>query len=145
MGTIKDIYDVTKDGVIYQRQIKAIKRALRAEAKLNREILSDIERSKQIDNDRRIKIINNLELNELADAVKLEIPYRDISRRNVSKDMLGKISLDRAIGDDLEKVIEKLYLKIAYLQRDYDNTYLDINSRLHFIFKYNILLLRLLE
>lgn len=145
MGIIKEIYDYAKDGILLQRNIAALKRALKTELKLNRKFLADIENDKKIDNNRRKKIIANLNIAELTDAVKYEIPYIMICNKKIDNEIVGNLNISRVIGYDFEKMIEKLYLMIAYIQKDADNESLDLNSRLIFIYKYNILLLKMME
>ena len=75
MGLIKEIYDVAKDVAELAGKVDAIKRALTTELKLNGEFLADVSASRDIDDLRRKQIINMLEIAELTDAVKYEIPY----------------------------------------------------------------------
>ena len=145
MGIIKEIYDIAKEGVLVQRQITSIKRALKTELKLNRKFLEDIEKGKFIDTERRKRIISNLAIIELTDTVKYEIPYVLICNKIVDKELLSNLNINRTLGYNFEKLVEKLYLMIAYIQKDFDNSSLDLNSRLIFICKYNILLLRMLS
>jgi hypothetical protein len=145
MGTIKDIYEIAKDGIRLKQHVAAIKRALKMELVLNKKLLEDIAKGKKIDDIRRKKIISNLCINELSDAVKYEIPYTLICAKTVDANIVGSLNFHRVIGYNFEKMVEKLYLKIAYLQKDYDNESLDLNSRLIFIYKYNLILLRLLS
>ncbi len=145
MGAIKDIYELAKDGVRLKQHVSAIKRSLKMELELNKKLLDDIAKDKKIDDIRRKKIIFNLCITELADAVKFEIPYTLICAKTVDENMVGSLNIHRVIGYNLEKMIEKLYLKIAYLQKDCDNESLDLNSRLIFVYKYNLILLRLLS
>ena len=145
MGTVKDIYDLAKDGIKLQRHITAIKRALKTEAVLNRKFLKDIEQGKEIDDTRRKRIIGNLAIVELTDAVKLEIPYALITNKLVDAQLMGDPSINRTLGYSLGTLIEKLYLMIAYIQKDLDDESNNLNSRLQFISKYNTLLLRMLE
>ena len=144
MGTVKDIYDLAKDGIKLQRHITAIKRALKTEAVLNRKFLKDIEQGKEIDDTRRKRIIGNLAIVELTDAVKLEIPYALITNKLVDAQLMES-SINRTLGYSLGTLIEKLYLMIAYIQKDLDDESNNLNSRLQFISKYNTLLLRMLE
>ncbi len=145
MGTIKDIYDLAKDGIRLKQHASAIRRALKMELELNKKLLDDIAKDKKIDDSRRKKIITNLCINELSDAVKYEIPYTLICAKTVDENMVGSLNIHRVIGYSFEKMVEKLYLKIAYLQKDFDNPGLDLNSRLIFVYKYNLILLRLLS
>ena len=84
MSVIKEIYDLAKDGASQLAKTIAIKRALKAELKLNRKCLLDIENEEEIDDERRIEIIRMLDTKELSAALRYEIPYLSISRKNVS-------------------------------------------------------------
>lgn len=145
MGTIKDIYDLAKDGSKFIHHIGAIKRALKTELKLNSKFLSDIERSKVIDNKRRIQIISMLENSELSDLLKYDIPYALICSKKISEELAEELKIKRISGYDFEKLVEQLYLMISYLKKDYENTSLDLNSRLIYIYKYNLALINLLS
>lgn len=145
MSIIKDIYDVAKDGASQAAKIGAVKRALRTELKLNKKFLLDIETSENIDNERRIEIIKNLETIELASAVKYEIPYLAISRKKVTEELTKKYKVKRLLDFNLEKLIESLFLMISYLKKDYNNKRIDLNLRLININKYNNVLLELLK
>ena len=145
MSIIKDIYDVTKEGATQAAKIGAVKRALRTELKLNKKFLYDIERAEAIDNKRRIEIIKNLEIIELSAAVRYEIPYIAISRKNVTQELAEKYKIKRLLDFDVEALIERLFLMISYLKKDYKSKRIDLNLRLINIHKYNSVLLELLK
>jgi hypothetical protein len=145
MSIIKEIYDVAKDGTIQGNKINAIKRALRTELKLNKKFLADIETSKAINNARRIEIINMLDISELGAAVKYEIPYILICNKKVDKKLTKSFNIKRLQDFDFEMLVESLYLKIAYLKKDYKNTNINLNLRLINIYKYNSILIHLLR
>ncbi|HMB99651.1 MAG TPA: hypothetical protein VKN14_01300 [Flavobacteriaceae bacterium] len=145
MSIIKEIYDVAKDGAIQGAKVNAIKRALRTELKLNKKLLFDIERSNPINNDRRKDIINMLDITELSAAVKYEIPYKLICNKSVGKTLTKAYNIKRLEGFNFEMLVESLYLKIAYLKKDHNNKSIDLNLRLINIYKYNNVLLELLE
>jgi len=145
MSIIKDIYDVAKDGASQGSKIVAVKRALRTELKLNKKFLLDIKKSEDIDDKRRIEIINNLEIVELSAAVRYEIPYLALSRKKVTKELTEKYKVKRLLDFNLEKLIERLFLMISYLKKDYNNKRIDLNLRLININKYNTILLELLK
>ncbi len=144
MSVIKEIYDVAKDASQLKGRIKSIKKALKTELKLNKKFLFEIEKSKLIDNDRRKNIIEMLEIKELTDAVKYDIPYKLICKRKVNNELAEKLKIKRIIDFNFEKLIESQYLKISYLKKDYNNKNIDLNSRLLYIYKYNSMLLKLL-
>ncbi len=145
MSIIKEIYDVAKDGITLTTQRTAIKRALRTELKLNRKFLLDIEEDNEIDNIRRIEIVQMLEIIELASAVKYEIPYMAISSRQVTAELANNLKIKRLKGAGIEQIIETLYLLISYLKKDYKNKRISLNLRLINIYKYNKALLELLN
>jgi hypothetical protein len=145
MSIIKDIYDLAKDGAIKGAKIATIKRALRTELKLNKKFLQDIEQSKPIDDSRSKAIIGMLDITELAAAVRYDIPYPLICNKKVGKELAEAYNMKRLIGWDLEMLVESLYLKIAYLKKDMDNTNIHLNLRLINIYKYNSILLALLR
>ena len=142
MGIIKDIYDLAKDGVVKGSKINAIKRALRAELKLNGQCLKDIANHKPIDSERQKDIIKMLELTELSAAVKYDLPYQLICRKKVGN-FIKKYKITRLEGFDFEMLVESLYLKIAYLKKDFNNKDIDLNLRLINIYKYNSILIEL--
>lgn len=145
MSIIKEIFDLTKEGIIKGAKIAAIKRAIRTELKLNRKILMDIENSNPIDDNRRQDIIKMLDVTELAVAVKFELPYKLICNKKVDASMAKSLNIKRLEGFDFEMLVESLYLKIAYLKKDYNNKTIDLNLRLINIYKYNRILLKLLN
>ena len=145
MSVIKEIYDVTKDSAALATKAAALKRALKAELKLNQRLLADIQNATQIDNERRIEIIKMLDVEELTAAVRYEIPYQAISRKRVTAIQTEKHKIKRILDYDLEKLIEALYLMISYLKKDGKNPQIDLNLRLININKYNNILLELLN
>jgi hypothetical protein len=144
MSVIKEIYDVAKDSATLATKAAALKRALKAELKLNKKILADIGKSAPIDQERRLLIIDMLEVAELTAAVKQELPYTAISRKKVTAELAEKHKIKRIVGYDLETLIEALYLMISYLKKDRKNTKIDLNLRLININKYNSVLIALL-
>ena len=145
MSVIKEIYDVAKDSAALATKAAALKRALKTELKLNKKILADIGKSAKIDNARRLLIIDMLDVEELAAAVRYEMPYTAISRKKVTTELSEKHAIKRIVDNDLEKLIEALYLMISYLKKDAKNTQIDLNLRLININKYNNVLLELLS
>lgn len=112
MGLIKEIYDVAKDVTELTVKVDAIKRALTTELKLNGEFLTDISASRDIDDVRRKQIISMLEIAELTDAVKYEIPYLLICNRTVGKNIAEKLKIKRIRDHNFEKLVECLYLSL---------------------------------
>lgn len=145
MSIIKELFDLAKEGAIKNAKISVIKRALRAELKLNKQILLDIEYGNPINDHRRQQIIKNLEIKEISAAVKYDISYKLICRKIVDETMAKTFKIKRLEGFDFEMLAESLYLKIAYLKKDYKNKTLDLNLRLINIYKYNRVLLELFK
>ena len=145
MSVIKEIYDVAKDSAALATKAAALKRALKTELKLNKKILTDIGKSASINQTRRLFIIEMLDIEELAAAVRYEMPYAAISRKKVTTELAEKYKINRLVEYDLEKLIEALYLMISYLKKDGRNTQIDLNLRLININKYNNVLLELLS
>jgi len=145
MSIIKEIVDLAKSGAIQGAKIMAIKRALRAELKLNKQFLTDIEKSNPIDDQRRKEIIAMLDIVELTAAVKYDIPYQLICRKKVSSSLANQFNIKRLEGFDFQMLVESLYLKIAYLKKDVNNKSINLNLRLINIYKYNNVLIALLS
>ncbi len=145
MSVIKEIYDVAKDSAALATKAAALKRALKTELKLNKKLLTDIQHAAKINDERRIVIIEMLDVEEIAAAVRYEIPYTAISRKKVTEELTEKYKIKRILDYDLEKLIEALYLMISYLKKDSKNTQIDLNLRLININKYNNILLELLS
>ncbi|MDN3676292.1 hypothetical protein QWY90_03090 [Flavobacterium paronense] len=144
MSVIKEIYDLAKDSATLATKAAALKRALKAELKLNKKILADISKSAPIDRERRLLIIDMLEVAELTAAVKYEMPYAAISRKKVTPELAENHKIKRIVGYDLETLIEALYLMISYLKKDGKNTQIDLNLRLINVSKYSGVLLEVL-
>lgn len=144
MSVIKEVYDVAKDGATLVAKATALKRALKAELKLNKKILDDIQKSASINDERRIAIITMLDVEEITSAVRYEIPYTTISRKKVTEELAEKYKVKRILDYDVEKLIESLHLLISYIKKDYKNNRIDLNLRLININKYNNVLLEIL-
>ena len=82
---------------------------------------------------------------ELSAAVRYEIPYLALSRKKITKELTEKHKVKRLLDFNLEKLIERLFLMISYLKKDYNNKRIDLNLRLININKYNTILLELLK
>ena len=145
MSVIKELYDVAKDGAELKAKTAAIKRALKAELKLNRKCLLDIENEEEIDNKRRKDIIRMLDVVELSVAVRYKMPYLAISRKKVTEKLSSEYKVKRIEGANIEKLIEDLYLMISYLKKDLNNKKIHLNLRLINIYKYNRVLIELLK
>lgn len=108
MSVIKEIYDVAKDSAALATKVATLKRALKTELKLNKKLLADIQHATKINNERRIVIIEMLDVEEIAAAVRYEIPYTAISRKKVTAELIEKYKIKRILDYDLEKLIEAL-------------------------------------
>ncbi len=146
MSIVKEIYDVTKDLAKNKVALNKIKRALLTESKLNHRFLEDIaDKEKRLKKERMIKIVNNLEVEELKAAITCGLPFDFITFKKVTKEMMEGLDPLKAMDNDLETVLEKIYLKIAYLKKDYDSEHINLYIRIRNIFNYNQLLQRMIE
>ncbi len=64
--------------------------------------------------------------------------------KKVDKEMLADLDSLRALDNDLETVMEKVYLKIAYLKKDFNSENINLYIRVRNIYSYNQLLQRML-
>ena len=145
MSVIKDIFQITKEGTIQAHKIRAVKRALRTELKLNAKLLVDIQYGRPISDARRRALIAMLEINELSAAVKYDIPFKLICSKKVNFNLAKQFKIKRIHGFDFEMLVESLYLKIAYLKKDHRNENINLNLRLINIYKYTRILIELLD
>lgn len=145
MSIVKEIYDVTKDLAGNKIALNKIKKALLTEVKLNNKFLEEMaDKEKRLKKERLIQIIGNLEVSEMKATITCGLPVELISARKVDKEMLSGLDYLKAIDNDLETVLEKTYLKIAYLKKDYNSEHINLHVRVRNIFSYNQLLQRML-
>ncbi|MBK8550277.1 MAG: hypothetical protein IPL53_04140 [Ignavibacteria bacterium] len=145
MSIIKEIYDVTKDLAGNKVALNKIKRALLTEVKLNNKFLEDISNKEtRLSDERLIKILANLEIVELRAAITCGIPFEMITLKKVTKEMMEGLDPLRALDNELEQILEKIYIKIAYLKKDYNSEHINLYIRVRNIFNYNVLLMRML-
>jgi len=145
MSIIKEIYDVTKDLAGNKIALNKIKKALLTEVKLNNKFLEEISDSeKRLSNERLIQIINNLEVSEMKAAITCGLPIELISNIKVDLELLKNLDHLKAFDNDLETVLEKTYLKIAYLKKDFNAENINLYIRVRNIYNYNQLLNRML-
>ncbi|MEP7145711.1 MAG: hypothetical protein ABI792_01745 [bacterium] len=145
MSIIKEIYDVTKDLAGNKVALNKIKRALITEVKLNNKFLEDIsDKEKRLSSERLIQIVNNLEVLEIKAAITCGLPFELITLKKVTKEMLVEFDPIRALDNDLETLLEKIYLKIAYLKKDFNSEHINLYIRVRNIYNYNQLLQMLL-
>src|SRR4029079_4413776 len=130
MSIIKEIYDVTKDLAGNKVALNKIKRALITEVKLNNKFLEDIsDKEKRLSNERLVQIINNLEVVEIKAAITCGLPFELITLKKVTKEMMDGLDPIRALDNDLETILEKIYLKIAYLKKDFNSEHINLYIR----------------
>ncbi|MBX7043736.1 MAG: hypothetical protein K1X85_12635 [Ignavibacteria bacterium] len=145
MSLVKEIYDVTKDLAGNKIALNKIRRALLTEVKLNDKFLWDVsDPENRPGKERLIQMIGNLDVTEMKAAITCGLPFELISGRKVDLEMLKNIDHVKALDADLEAVLEKTYLKIAYLKKDYNSESLNLYVRMRNIYNYNKLLNRLL-
>lgn len=145
MSIVKEIYDVTKDLAGNKIALNKIKKALLTEVKLNNKFLEEMsDKEKRLKKERLIQIIGNLEVSEMKATITCGLPVELISARKVDKEMLSGLDYLKAMDNDLETVLEKTYLKIAYLKKDYNSEHINLHIRVRNIFSYNQLLQRML-
>ncbi len=145
MSLVKEIYDVTKDLAGNKIALNKIRRALLTEVKLNDKFLWDVsDPENRPGKERLIQMIGNLDVTEMKAAITCGLPFELISSRKVDLDMLKNIDHVKAFDADLETVLEKTYLKIAYLKKDFNSESLNLYVRMRNIYNYNKLLSRLL-
>lgn len=90
-------------------------------------------------------MISNLDVTEMKAAITCGLPFELISSKKVTPELLEGIDHIKVLGGDLETVLEKTYLKIAYLKKDYMSESLNLYVRMRNIYNYNRLLQRMLE
>lgn len=146
MSIIKEIYDVTKDLAGNKVALNKVKRALLTESKLNYKFLEEIsDKERRLSKERLIQILNNLEVAEAKAAITCGLPFVLISPKKATKEMMEGLDPIKGLGNDLETVLEKIYLKVAYLKKDYSSEHLNLYIRIRNIFNYNVLLQRILS
>jgi hypothetical protein len=146
MSIIKEIYDVTKDLAGNKVALNKIKRALQTEVKLNNKFLEDVsDKEKRLEDKRLIQIVNNLEVMEIKAAITCGIPFDLISKVRVTKELMEGLDPLKALDNELENVLEKIYIKVAYLKKDYISEHINLYIRVRNIYNYNQLLFRMLN
>ncbi|HMS64165.1 MAG TPA: hypothetical protein PKD83_02795 [Ignavibacteria bacterium] len=145
MSLVKEIYDVTKDLAGNKIALNKIRKALLTEVKLNNKFLEELNNKEiRISKERLIQILNNLEVSELKASITCGIPLELISAKKVTPEFLDGLDPIKALDNDLETVLEKVYLKIAYLKKDYNSEHINLYIRVRNIYNYNTLIQRLL-
>ena len=148
MSWIKDIIDTSRVLAKDKQALNQIKSGLRNQAKLNQQFLKELLKSDYISKqDRLYKIARSLSYDKFEEALNFGIPYKIISRKKVTEDLLNKLHIraNILINKGLEEVLESVYIKTAYINKDYDNEDINLKIRLHNLAKYNLILIQLLK
>lgn len=148
MSWIKDIIDTSRVLAKDKQALNQIKSGLRNQAKLNQQFLKELLKSDyKPKEDRLYKIAGSLSYDKFEEALNYGVPYKMISRKKVTGDLLNKLRLKANVlmNKGLEEVLESVYLKTAYINKDYDNELINLKIRLHNLAKYNLVLIQLLK
>ena len=148
MSWIKDIIDTSRTLAKDRQALSQIRSGLLNQAKLNHQFLKELlKKNSNPKQERLYKIARSLEYDKLKDALNYGIPYMLITRKKVTQDLLDKYRIHASVLLDkgLEEVLESVYLKTAYIVKDYDNEEIDLKARLHNLAKYNLILIQLLK
>lgn len=148
MSWVKEVIDTTRDVASDAIALRKIKRSLLTQCQLNGKMLSEFYKNRKgMAQLRKEQIASRLDVNELEAALNCGVPFALISRKRVTGKRLEKFkwSAKSTAGNELETLLEKVYLMAAYLQKDYDNPNINLNNRLVNLYKYNLLLIELLK
>lgn len=148
MSWIKDIIDTSRSLAKDKQALNQIKSGLRNQAKLNHQFLKELlQKNHYPKQDRLYKIARSMEYDKLRDTLNYGVPYKLITRRKVTLELLDRIHVNAAVlvNKGLEEVLESVYIKTAYISKDYDNEEIDLKARLHNLAKYNLILIQLLK
>lgn len=148
MSWVKEVIDTTRDVASDAIALRKIKRSLLTQCQLNGKLLSEFYKNRRgMAQIRKEQIASRLDVNELEAALNCGVPFTLISRLKVTEKRLEKFNWKAKSleGNDLETLLEKVYLMAAYLQKDYDNPDINLNNRLVNLYKYNLLLIELLK
>ena len=63
----------------------------------------------------------------------------------LSKELLEDLDFIKALDNDLETLLEKIYIKIAYLKKDFNSEHINLYIRVRNIYSYHQLLIRILQ
>ncbi|MCB9191550.1 MAG: hypothetical protein H6603_05240 [Flavobacteriales bacterium] len=148
MSWVKDVIDTTRDLASDTIALRKIKRSLLTQCQLNGKLLSEFYKNRKgMAELRKQQIASRLDVNELEAALNCGVPFGLISRKKVTEKKLEKYRWNAKSleGNDLETLLEKVYLMAAYLQKDFDNPDINLNNRLVNLYKYNSMLIELLR
>ncbi len=124
MSWIKDIIDTSHVLAKDRQALNQIKSGLRNQAKLNQQFLKELLKPDYISKqDRLYKVARSLSYDKFEEALNFGVPYKIISRKKVTEDLLNKLHLKANIllNKGLEEVLESVFIKTAYINKDYDN------------------------
>ncbi len=148
MSWVKEVIDATRDFASDSIALRKIKRSLLTQCQLNGKLLSEFYRNRrEMKEMRKQQIATRLDVDELEAALNCGVPFTLISRKKVTGRKLEKYNWKAKSleGNNLEILLEKVYLMAAYLQKDNDNPNINLNNRLINLYKYNLLLVELLK
>lgn len=148
MSWIKDIIDTSRSLAKDKQALNQIKSGLRNQARLNQEFLKELLKKNHTPTKQRLyKIARSLSYDKFEDALNYGVPYYFITRKKVTVERLEKLKINASVLQDkgLEEVLESVYLKTAYITKDFDNEEIDLKARLHNLAKYNLILIQLLK
>lgn len=148
MSFVKDIIDTVRDVASDKVALTRIRRSLLTQCRLNDKLLKQFYRSRNgMTLERKHQIASRLELGELQAALNCGVPFMLITRKKVTQERLDKFNwkAKSLLDNDLEELLEKVYLMAAYLHKDYDNPEINLNNRLVNLYKYNLVLIELLK
>ena len=148
MSWVKEVIDTTRDIGSDAIALRKIKRSLLTQCQLNGKLLSEFYKNRNgMTQLRKEQISSRLDGNELEAALNWGVPFKPLSRKKVTEKKLEKYrwKAKSLLENDLEQLLEKVYLMAAYLQKDYDNPNINLNNRLINLYKYNLLLVELLK
>ena len=145
---VKDIIDTARDLASDKVALNRIRRSLLTQCRLNDKLLKQFYRSRKgMTPERKQQIASRLEITELEAALNCGVPMVLITRKKVTQERLDKFNwkAKSLLDNDLEELLEKVYLMAAYLQKDNDNPEINLNNRLVNLYKYNLVLIELLK
>lgn len=148
MSWVKEVVDTTRDFASDAVALRKIRRSLLTQCRLNDKLLKQFYRSRKgMTELRKQQIASRLEVGELEAALNCGVPFLLISRKKVTAKRLEafKWKAKSLLDNDLEELLEKVYLMAAYIQKDYDNPDINLNNRLVNLYKYNLVLIELLK
>jgi len=140
------IYDAGKGILTGVMSISKLRKTLILELKLNLKFLSDFSKKNyHPDKSELLRIIPKLKIDMIESINKSNFPTNSLSRRKVTQEILGNTPAPRILGNDLDTLLDKLFLMVSYLKLDSDKKGLLLFVRLKNIYNYSRITLKLLE